>query len=471
MELLGEEGIHGVWSPDGKSILTSGGCEQVLVWDAQSGQITHTVQPTKCNIVTPGYVNAVWSWDGKRIYINSNYGHVTVWDTTTYQSLSSYQDNPPENAFGYDFATSPTHNLFALDNGLSVAILDGETGKIVKQLTATDKSTPFHYIHWSPDGKSLLADEHLWNTETGALLKTFDDFIGLTWMPDGDTVIGVSDINTGIKGISASIGKLLFTLDGFGSVNGGSIATAWDGDNLLTFNGSYETHWNSATGQMLEQRSVASQPAWVSTDYAALSPDGRFIASPNAIRDSKSGLKIVQLQDANQYDKVAWSPDGNQIVSGGSLGMLDPVIWDSKTGKVLRKLLFSVAGQRPYLGALIWSPDSKWIVAGGSLIDPNNGFDQGVIVLWDSQTGEQTQLLTAGMKSERIQALAWSPDQHWLATGSTTDKIFLWDMQTFTPIAILTGHTDQVLGLSWSSDGALLASTSLDGTVLVWRLP
>src|SRR5260221_12756874 len=133
--------------------------------------------------------------------------------------------------------------------------MEGEPEKIVKKLTAADKSTPFHYISWSPDGKSLLADEHLWNTETGALLKTFDDFIGLAWLPDGDTLIGVSYINTGIRGISASTGKLLFTLDGFGSVNGGSIATPWDGDNLLTFNGSYETQWNAVTEQMLEEAS------------------------------------------------------------------------------------------------------------------------------------------------------------------------------------------------------------------------
>lgn len=470
MELEGEEGIHGVWSPDGKSVLTSAGCEQVLVWDAQSGKITQTIQPSKCNNVTPGYVNAAWSWDGKRIYVNSNYGYVSAWDTSTYQPLSGYQASPPQSAFGFDFAPSPTQNLFALENGLSVALLDGETGKIIKQLASANKATPFHYISWSPNGKALLADEYLWDTETGVLLRTFDDFIGLAWLPDGDTLIGFSYLNVGIKGISASTGKLLFKLANFGPVDGYSTIPMWDGDHLLTFNGSYETRWNSFNGQVIEQH-LTSQPAWVSTDYAAVSPNANYVASPNVIRDSKSGLEILQLHDANQYDKVAWSPDGNQIVSGQSLGMIDPVIWDSKTGKVLSRLSFHITGFQPYLGALTWSPDGKWIAAGGSLMDPNNGSDEGVIVLWDSQTGEQTQRLTTGMKSERIQSLAWSPSQRWLAAGSTSSKIFLWDMQTFTPIAILIGHTDQVLGLSWSTDGKLLASTSLDGTVLVWESP
>ena len=471
MELEGEEGIHGVWSPDGKFILTSAGCEQVLVWDARSGKMTQTVQPSKCNNVTPGYVNAAWSWDGKRIYVNSNYGYVSAWDTATYQPLEGYQANPPESTFGFDFAPSTTQNLFALENGLNVALLDGETGKIVKQLAGSNKATPFHYISWSPNGKAVLADDHLWDTETGALLKTFDDFIGLAWLPDGDTLIGISYLNVGIKGVSASTGELLFKLANFGLVDGYSTIPTWDGDHLLTFNGSYETRWNAANGQLLEQRFVASQPGWVSTGYASLSPDGRFIAAPNVIRDSKTRLEILQLHDANQYDKVAWSPDGTRIVSGQSLGMIDPVIWDSQIGKVLSRLSLHVTGFRPYLGALAWSPDGKWIAAGGSLMDPNNGFDDGMIVLWDSQTGAQTQLLTAGMKSERIQALAWSPSQRWLAAGSTSSKIFLWDMQTFTPISILIGHTDQVLGLSWSPNGTLLASTSLDGTVLVWESP
>jgi WD40 repeat protein len=150
---------------DGKSILTSAGCEQVLVWDAESGQITHTLQASKCNNVEPGFVNAAWSWDGKRIYVDSNYGNISARDAEMYQPLTGYQAHPPEFAFGFDFATSPTQNRFALENGLNIAILDGETGNLIKQLESKNTSTPLDHIAWSPDGNRLLADDHLWMVE------------------------------------------------------------------------------------------------------------------------------------------------------------------------------------------------------------------------------------------------------------------------------------------------------------------
>ena len=473
LELQGEEGIHGVWAPDGKSILTSAGCEQVLVWDAESGQLTHTLQASKCNNVEPGFVNAAWSSDGKRIYIDSNYGNVSAWDAETYQPLVGYQANPPENAFGFDFVTSPTQILFALKNGLSVAILDGETGNIIKELEPKDTSAPLDHIAWSPDGKRLLADNSLWSIETGELLKTFDDFIGLAWLSDGDTLIGLSINDSGLKAVSATSVKTLYTLDGFGAINGYSSSLFWDGDTLLTYNGIYETHWDATNGQILERYPTTSPPTWVSMDYAPLSPDGRFVALPNAISDAISNQQVVQLNahPDHERDRVAWSPDGKRLVSGDSLGLADTVVWEAETGKVLLRLPLDTPGYNPYLGTLAWSPNGKWILEAGSLMNMANGMDDGMIALWNAQTGEQTHLLTSGMKSERIHAIAWSPDQHWLAAGSDSGNIFLWDMQSFVPVAIMNGHVGGVIGVSWSADGNLLASSSQDGTVLIWKLP
>ena len=472
-ELQGEEGIHGVWSPDGKSILSSAGCEQVLVWDADLGQIAYTLQASKCNNVVPGFVNAAWSWDGKRIYVDSNYGNVSAWDAETYQPLTGYQANPPEFAFGFDFVTSPTQNLFALADGSSVAILDGDSGNAVKELEAKNQPTPFNYVSWSPDGKRVLADDHLWIVETGELLKTFDDFLGLAWLSDGDTLIGLSIGDGSLRAVSASNAKTLYTLDGFGPINGYSSSLLWDGDALLTYNGIYQTRWNPANGQILERHPTTSSPTWVSIDYAPLSPDGRFVALPNAISEVGSNQQVVQLNDHPDHERdiVAWSPDGKRLVSGDSLGLADTIVWEAETGKTLLRLPLDTPGYNPYLGALAWSPNGKWILGAGSLMNMANGMDEGMIALWNAETGEQVHLLTAGMKSERIEAIAWSVDQNWLAAGSDSGNIFLWDMQSFAPIAIMSGHVGGVIGLSWSAGGNLVASSSQDGTVLIWKLP
>ena len=45
----------------------------------------------------------------------------------------------------------------------------------------------------------------------------------------------------------------------------------------------------------------------------------------------------------------------------------------------------------------------------------------------------------------------------------------LWDTDTFTEVAVLTGHRDYVWSLAWSEDGRRLISGSGDRTVRIWE--
>jgi len=475
MVLQGEDGIHGVWSPNGKSILTSGGCEQVLVWDARTGKITHTIQPVRCNNATPGFVNAVWSGDGKRIYVGSVTGYVQAWDASTFQPLSGYQPHPPEYTWSISIFPSPAQPLFALENGLSVAIMDGETGEIIKSLQGERQDVPINQIAWSPDGKQIAAgngDQLLvWEVSTGKQLASIKDYqvlSDLAWLADNQTLVGLFSADGSLIGLNVVTGKQTFALSGFETLNINS-APGWDGDTLLTYDGVAETRWDPQSGNLIEKRQVG-QPTWLSFDYAARSPDGRLVASPNAIKDDSTHM-INQLRDASEHDKVAWSPDGSKLVSGNSLYIAQTVVWDAQSGDVLLRPVLEAGDLTPYLGALAWSPDGRWIAGGGSLMNMNENRDDGFVVLWDAPTGRQDKLLKAAMTSERIQSIAWSPDNRWLAAGSSTGKIFLWDLKTVLPVAILNGHVDQVLGLSFSPSGRLLASAAMDGVVMVWQIP
>jgi WD40 repeat protein len=67
-----------------------------------------------------------------------------------------------------------------------------------------------------------------------------------------------------------------------------------------------------------------------------------------------------------------------------------------------------------------------------------------------------------------------SPDGHTLAVGSDDRTVLLWDLSDRThPRRLgqpLTGHSDDVLSVAFSSDGRTLASGSHDETVLLWDL-
>ena len=480
LQIKGEEYIHGVWSPDGAKLLISGGCQAISIWDAKNGTLLHKLVPALCNDVTPGIVDAVWSADGERIYSG-----VSAWDAQTYQRLVNYNPQMPEFILSYSIVPSPTGNLLAVGNGQVVAILDGETGWLKQTLTPEPRaSMSFGNIAWSPDGVELAAGDFdgqsVWNVATGQLtasLKGFRARAGLAWLPDGKTLVGLFTPEGGLAAVDAASGKILFSLDGFDATNpypGNPGYPKWDGNFLFTTDGTNLIRWNALTGEV-----VSRMPAPAVPDFSSgfggdimLSPDGKRAGARASVMDAITGQELAHIERnlGRGWDKVAWSPDGQQIVSGDSLGMDEPVVWDAQSGKVLLTLQLEAGGTSPYLGGLAWSPDGSLIIGGGSQIGPS-GLDKGMLIVWDAGTGKKLNRLTDGMSGQRINTIAWSPDGNWLAAGLSGSQIILWDMRQYRPVAVLAGHMDQVVGLNWSADGAMLASNAIDGTVLIWKMP
>src|SRR5581483_5493715 len=49
-------------------------------------------------------------------------------------------------------------------------------------------------------------------------------------------------------------------------------------------------------------------------------------------------------------------------------------------------------------------------------------------------------------------------------------KVQIWDVATMKPVATLEGHTDRVAALAFSPDGSLLVTGGVDSTARVWDL-
>ncbi len=263
--------------------------------------------------------------------------------------------------------------------------------------------------------------------------------------------------------------------------------------------------WDGATGQ---KKKILGEHVDLRGVYSlAFSPDGLTLASGNTdgtirLWDVKTGNHKLKI-DGRSYitPVVAYSPDGSKIVSGTLTGEIH--VWDAVTGEY--KTSFT---GHPGSNVVSLSFNRK-----GALL-ASGGTDR-IIRLWDVATGQQLETITEHSIDDRygdwvevvfshnggklastgawdltarlwdatgqhlktfrhtsgVYAVAFSPDDRTLATGSFDGDIRLWDTVTGLAKKILIGHTESVTSLAFSPNGDMLVSGSSDHTVRLWEIP
>jgi WD40 repeat protein len=197
------------------------------------------------------------------------------------------------------------------------------------------------------------------------------------------------------------------------------------------------------------------------TPRASFSPDGSRIVSamtPDGtikVWDIKTGAEVLSVSSEKRKAKFAmFSPDGKQIVSANWGGTV--TFWDAVSGDEVE----SYAGYDQKIHTM--SFDSN----GSLFVSMSSGYGGYRIKIWDVIKGSIAETFYG--HRGWIEAVAFSPDDKYIISGSYDSTVRIWDIATGEERRNLRGHEDVVTSVQFTPDGKQAVSGSWDGTIKVW---
>jgi WD40 repeat protein/transcriptional regulator with XRE-family HTH domain len=449
------------FSPDGKTLASSGQDSLVRLWDVATGrQIGHPLP-------VPGSAvySVAFSPDGTTLASGSLYGGVRLWDVATGHQighpLGGYAGEVGSAVFSPDGKTLASGSAEAHE----VRLWDVATGRQIGH-PFTGPGGPVFSVVFSPGGKALASSGQdglvrVWDVATGhqighPLGGNAGEVDSAVFSPDGTTLASASahevrlwDVATGrqishpLTGPSGPVFSVVFSPDGKALASSGQ-------DGLVRL-------WDVATGRPI------GVPFAGHTDFLtglAFSPDGTTLASGSddgtvRLWNVATGrpAKALLTGHAHSLTKVAFSPDGTTLASASAHEVR---LWDVATGHQISHPL-----PGPGVFSAVFSPDGTTLASASA-----HG-----VRLWDVATGRHTGKPLVG-HSSAVGAMAFSPDGTTLASATFDRTVQLWDVATGhqirEPLAGHGGATSAVASVAFSPDGKTLASSSQDGLVRLW---
>jgi WD40 repeat protein len=472
-----------------------------LAIGASSGDITLYDRRWRSTGVLRGSEPIAWlafAPDGRRLVSTSETPVAHVWDTETHAQLLTLRQSGAIISAMF----SPDGTRVATGSADRTAIVwDAATGRV--QLVLAGHEAAVQRVVFSPDGRQIVtasedATAQLFDADTGIRIglraghrgpvrdAVFDPRGRLlaTASLDGTVIVSSTEPSqhvTVLRGHQRSILSVQFSLGGEHVVTSGL-----DGAVAV---------WDRLTGKRL----VSIKDAGVTV---RTSPDGTLLATTGEDSDVRlwertTGRPRGRLSGhVGLVSSIEWSPSGAQLVSAGDDGTAR--VWDVARETEVQRIT-AHAGQPLYWAG--FAPDGTRLATSGA---------DNALRLWDLATGKEvasvhdrdvrmsgafdrtgSRLASAVLSRTAkiwhldgktpdtelvghvgvVWQVAWSPDNHILATASQDGTARLWDADTGVLLAVLDQQGLSVASVAFAPDGRSLVTGRSDGTAVVWELP
>ena len=526
--LLPREGdsIRGLaYSEDGRILISVDSYGDIRHWDIETHQIVFNAQGVDKHQVL------IYSGVLKAFAAGQKDGKIQFYDASSGKHqkglIGHSSQNNGENKDIWSLAFSKDGSLLASGSiDKTVRLWDIENRKQIAKFSLHESWITA--VAFSTDGDILASGDAekkiiLWDTKTkmkrSELEGHTNGVCALAFSPDGTTLASGSYDGT-IRFWNPNTGKETSTFTTGHSKYITSLAFS-NQDTMLTsvdFNGTVDL-WNMMTKQghsyLNIGQNIRDSATSLSDDailYAAMGNNYTTAFSPlgSGMIGGVAGLPVEKFQlwnlttreelhgpwtHQNYYiNGVTFSPNNKMlVVSDRRKGILS---WNIDTGE--EKVLFNLRSQ--WKNRLIFSPNGKMLVYQGRhstthiwnyetfeeitpyylkphtsaiSFSPDNTqlaiVYRNQIALWDIEGNEFKE--RGSIKSGIIEEITFSPDGKYLITANSEGwkkPIIVWDIETGQELLTMKGHTEQITGFKFSHDGKILATGSLDGTILLW---
>jgi len=499
---------YGVAFAPGGEVLASAGVDQsVLLWHISTGAI---------RTVLRGHAGPVWTVafapDGETLASGGCDGTIRLWSTSDGAQLHRFRWHSES---VWSVAFSPDGTLLASADDDRVVITEIAGGQVWDDCAY---EIPRRSVAFAPDGRSLAVGG-AWGSDAvvvrsladGATIRLGrDDVAGrrgrdhvagnsIAFSPDG-SLLAAADLSRKVRVWDVATGAMRAAYPGHlkggvaHSTHGGGTVTAVlpgvcfapDGTTIATACGDETVRVRRVSdGNDLAVLTGHSDVV----NGVAFSPDGTMLASASADGTvrlwSTGGLEAAGPTENPVRDRAVVgldvSTNGAQVVAITVDGLLRLHTFDD--GSVLHMMDRSATSRTPTIISKgitrVNLPRPVRLSADGAYCTLSD--DKSMVVGLFRLTDGELARAFHGLGSPTY-ALTFSPDGRLLAAAEDDGKIHVWNNQpgprtrrrertdnlaAFT----LAGHRDNVWGMSFSPDGALLASGDDDGVIKAWSIP